>query len=154
MLKEQTAAPSFSLEGDDDTTHTLSEFKGDWLVVYFYPKDDTPGCTVEACGLRDNWSEFATEKISVIGISADSVASHQKFKKKHSLPFLLLSDPEKKVIAAYDAWGEKSLFGKKFHGIKRITYIIDPEQKIAKAYPKVSPATHAKTLLKDIQALR
>ena len=154
MLKELTTAPAFELIGDDSKLHSLNEFKGKWLMLYFYPKDNTPGCTLEACGLRDNWDEFVEQDMNVIGISADSVESHQKFKEKYKLPFLLLSDQEKESLKAYEAWGEKSMFGKKYFDIKRISYIIDPSGKIAKAYEKVSPTNHANTLLKDLKELQ
>ena len=128
------SAPDFSLPDQHATVHSLSAERGTWVLLYFYPKDDTPGCTAEACGFRDQFETLRERGVVVFGISADSVESHRKFSEKFSLPFPLLSDSEKTVIDAYGAWGEKSFMGKKYSGILRISYLIDPNGMIAKAY--------------------
>ncbi len=153
MLKENSKAPDFSLQDQDGKIHKLSQYKGKWVLIYFYPKDDTPGCTTEACALRDNLPKFKSSKAVVLGISKDSVASHKKFAEKHGLPFTLLSDEDHKVLEKYGAWGEKSFMGKIFMGIKRISFLVNPEGKIAKVYPKVKPAEHAQQVLDDIEQL-
>lgn len=147
MLKEGDTAPSFSLKDESGTTVSLSDFSGKKVVVYFYPKDDTPGCTKEACGFRDTYDDILAKGAVVIGISADSEASHQKFKNKYELPFYLLSDPEKETIEAFGAWGEKSMYGKKYMGIMRSTFVIGEDGTVIKAWPKVKPADHAKEVL-------
>ena len=134
--------------------HSLNEYRGKWVLIYFYPKDDTPGCTVEACGFRDRMKELQKRNIALLGVSKDSVESHQKFVKKYSLPFPLLVDPEKTMIEEYGAWGEKKFLGKTFMGIFRMSYLIDPEGKIAKVYEKVKSEGHAEEVLKDIEALQ
>ena len=145
LLSIGAHAPEFSLQDHTGTIRTLSEYKGSYLVVYFYPKDDTPGCTKEACMIRDMYDEYAQNGIVVLGISKDSPESHIKFKEKYELPFTLLSDPGQSTIQAYGASG--TLFN------KRITYIIDPEGVIAKVYPDVDPASHATELLNDLKTL-
>ena len=112
-------APDFSLPDQDGKIHKLSDYKGKWVLIYFYPKDDTPGCTVEACGIRDNFPKFQNSDLIVLGISKDSVASHKKFAEKYKLPFTLLADEAKEVIQAYDVWQEKSMLGKKYMGVVR-----------------------------------
>ena len=154
MLEVGTTAPQITLADQQGTTRTLNEFLGNWVLIYFYPKDNTPGCTREACGIRDTWDRFEQSGVTVLGISADSVESHQKFIKDHQLPFTLLSDPEKKVIKAYEALGEKMMFGKKYTGILRVSYLIDPEGKIRRAYSKVQPNKHAEQILKDMTELK
>jgi peroxiredoxin Q/BCP len=121
----------------------MKDFVGHWLVLYFYPKDDTPGCTKEACEFSSNLKHFTELKAKVFGISPDSVESHKKFIKKHDLKVELLSDPNHKVLAKYGAWGEKSMYGKKYEGVIRSTVIIDPQGLIAYHWPKVSPVGHA-----------
>lgn len=125
-----------------------------WLLLYFYPKDDTPGCTKEACGLRDWFGKYEKAGCRVVGISADSSASHEKFAKRYKLPFMLLSDEEKVAIQAYGVWQQKSFMGKKYMGIVRMSYLIDPKGNIAKVYPEVSPEEHAQEVLKDLAELR
>lgn len=154
MLEEGLTAPEFSLLDQTGTEVTLSQYKGQWVVLYFYPKDNTPGCTAEACGIRDMWSDFEKSEITVLGVSADSVRKHQNFIKKNNLPFTLLSDPEKQMIQQYGAWGEKMLFGKKYMGIFRISYLIDPQGKIRKVYPKVDPEAHAQEILEDVKGMQ
>ncbi len=147
-------APNFQLPDQEGQLHSLSDYLGKWVLLYFYPKDDTPGCTREACELRDAWSEFQEVNAVVLGVSADSVESHQKFVTKHQLPFTVLSDPEKQVIKEYGAWGEKKMFNNTFLGIQRSSVLIDPEGKVAKIYEKVKPAEHAKQVLKDLRKLK
>jgi len=153
MLEINTKAPDFNLLDENEVSHQLKDYAGKWLVIYFYPKDDTPGCTKEACTIAEIYDEFATLGVTVLGVSKDSPSSHLKFKEKYSLPFTLLSDESTEMIEAYGAWSEKSMFGKKHHGINRVTYLINPEGEIAKVYPKVSPAEHALELLKDLKEL-
>lgn len=145
--------PTFTLPDQDGKEHSLSEYAGKWVLVYFYPKDDTPGCTIEACAIRDSWSEFQKHEIVVLGISADTTTKHRKFADKYELPFTLLSDPNKKVIKAFGVLREKSMFGKKYMGISRESFLIDPESKIVKHYEKVKPATHAQEVLSHINSL-
>lgn len=147
MLTVGDKAPEFRLESDSGETVSLKDFKGKTVVLYFYPKDDTPGCTTEACGFRDTGKKFSSKDAVVIGVSADNVASHQKFKKKYGLTFPLLSDPDKKTIQAYGVWKEKSMYGKKYMGIERTTFIIDGQGKIAKIFPKVSVTGHVDEVL-------
>lgn len=146
-------APSFSLPDQDNNIHSLDDYQGKWLIVYFYPKDDTPGCTKEACGLRDSQSEFARLGVSIIGISKDSVKSHKKFAEKYNLHFPLLSDPDHTIIEAFGSWGTKKFMGREFTGILRNTYLINPEGEIHKEYKNVDPLTHAGELLRDLQTL-
>lgn len=146
-------APNFKLADQNDHLHQLSDYAGHYLLLYFYPKDDTPGCTTEACSLRDAWTEFAEVGAVVLGISADSAASHAKFAAKFDLPFPLLADQNREMIKAYGVLAEKSMFGKKFLGIKRSSFLIDKEGKIAKIYPKVKPGEHAQEVLRDLEKL-
>jgi thioredoxin-dependent peroxiredoxin len=153
MLTVNTKAPAFSLEDQTGKKHKLSDYLGQWVLVYFYPKDDTPGCTKEACGIRDSWADFKKRKIVVLGISADSVESHKKFVKKYDLPFTLLADPEKIVLKAYGVWVKKKMMGKEYMGINRMSFLIDSKGKIAKVYDKVKPEIHAQEILKDLATL-
>ncbi len=146
-------APDFTLPDQDGNKHKLSDYKGQWVLVYFYPKDNTPGCTTEACALRDNFPAFKKLKIQVFGISADSGKSHKKFVDKYQLPFTLLADEDKKTAKKYGVWEEKSMFGVKYMGILRNSYLINPDGKIAKIYEKVKPSAHAEEVLKDIKEL-
>ena len=147
MLKEGDKVPDFSLQDAEGKVWKLSDFSGKKFVVYFYPKDNTPGCTVEACSFRDNYGEFLKRGVEVVGISPDSAVSHTKFKEKHGLPFLLLADPDKKTIQAFGAYGEKNMYGKKIMGVIRSTFIVDASGTIAKAFPKVTPIGHAAQIL-------
>jgi len=140
-------APAFSLKNAVGKTVKLSDFKGKKVVLYFYPRDLTPGCTTEACNFRDDYLALQDKGAEVIGVSADDVASHLKFTEKHDLPFNLLSDPDHSMIEKYGAWGEKSMYGKKYWGVMRITYLIDEEGKIAHVFPKVKPESHSKDIL-------
>ncbi len=153
-LSPGTPAPDFTLFDQDGVSHSLNQERGKWVLIYFYPKDDTPGCTTEACGIRDRFSEFKKAGITVFGVSADSVKSHKKFAEKFHLTFPLLSDPDKAMIEAYGAFGERSFMGKKYRGIFRISYLISPEGKIAKVYEKVKPEEHAQEVIQDINALQ
>jgi len=146
-------AAGFELPDQTGKVQKLSDYRGRWVVVYFYPKDDTPGCTKEACGFRDGMDDL-NEAGVVVGISRDSVESHERFHTKYALNFPLLSDSEGKVLEAYGAWQQKSMFGKSYMGIKRMTYLVDPEGKVAKVYEKVKPAEHAKEILEDIRKLK
>jgi peroxiredoxin Q/BCP len=140
------SAPDFTLFDQDEISHTLSDYRGQWVLLYFYPKDDTPGCTKEACSFRDNFSEFSKLNIKVFGISADSLESHKKFVQKFNLPFSLLADTDKKVVEAYDV--------KKLVGIARTSFLINPEGKIARIYEGVKPAVHNQEVLKDLKELQ
>src|SRR5436853_146046 len=143
-------APDFALRSDDGRRMSLKDFRGRNVILYFYPKDDTPGCTKEACAFRDNFAEFTRKGALVFGISPDSVKSHQKFADKFKLPFTLLADEEKKLVQAYGAWGQKSFLGKKYFGTHRVTFLIGPEGKIKKIWPQVKPAEHAKEILAEL----
>jgi thioredoxin-dependent peroxiredoxin len=127
----------------------LADFAGSTLVLYFYPKNDTPGCTAQACDLRDSWRELQS-KVELFGVSTDSVESHQKFIKKHGLPFPLLSDPDQEIVKAYHVWAEKSMYGKKYMGTERTTYLIGPDRKIKAILKKVKPTEHVTQLLKAL----
>jgi thioredoxin-dependent peroxiredoxin len=144
-------APDFTLNDENGTPRSLSDYKGKWIVLYFYPKDDTPGCTTEACSLRDARDTLAEMGAEVIGISADDAISHDKFKAKYTLNFTLLSDPDKKVIDAYGAWGKK-MFGKE--GILRRTFIIDPKGVVVKVYGRVTPLGHGDRVIEDLKTLQ
>jgi peroxiredoxin Q/BCP len=151
MVKEGSKAPPFRLKDDNGNMVSLSDFTGKKVVLYFYPKDDTPGCTKEACSFRDAYDDILEKGAVVVGISADSEQSHGKFKKKYGLPFHLMSDPDKNVIKAYEAWGEKKMYGKTYDGIIRSTFIIDENGIILKVFPKVSPEEHAKEVMEYLQ---
>jgi len=144
-------APAFSLPDQDGKMHTLKEYAGKHLLIYFYPKDDTPGCTVEACSLRDNWNGFKKLKIAVVGVSADSAKKHKKFAEKYDFPFTLLADEEKKMIEAYGVWGKKKFMGREYMGIYRTSFLIGPDGKIVKIYEQVKPKDHAEEVLTDLK---
>jgi peroxiredoxin Q/BCP len=155
-LTEGDAAPSFDVESDRGERVKLDDMRGKWVVLYWYPKDDTPGCTIEACEIRDNWQLLSGEA-ELFGISPDSVQSHQKFRDKYSLPFPLLADDDHKVSEAYGVWGEKTFAGHKYMGVDRATFIVGPDGKLAKVFPNVSPAGHALEIsqtLKDLKSAR
>jgi peroxiredoxin Q/BCP len=143
-------APNFKLKNDLDAEVSLKDFKGKNVVLYFYPKDDTPGCTKEACDFRDNLKVFDKKDTVIIGVSPDKVDSHVKFKKKYGLPFQLLSDPEKTMLEAYGVWKEKSMYGRKYMGVERTTFVIDQNGKISKIFPKVSVTGHIEEVLASI----
>ena len=146
MLEAQMKAPDFSLPDKDGNTVRLSDFQGKKVVLYFYPKDNTPGCTRQACAFAASYEQFKAQDATVIGISKDSVASHLKFAQKYDLPFILLSDPELQAIQAYGVWQEKKLYGKVSRGVVRTTYIIDEQGNIEKVMPKVKPDTNAEDI--------
>ncbi|MCX8013968.1 MAG: thioredoxin-dependent thiol peroxidase [Rectinema sp.] len=147
MIKEGMRAPDFMLADEKGRMWTLADFAGKKFIMYFYPRDTTPGCTAEACAFRDRYGAFRERGIEVVGVSPDSQASHQKFKEKFSIPFILLSDPEKKVLAAYGAWGEKTMYGRKVMGVIRSTVVISEEGTIERVFPKVTPAQHPEEIL-------
>ncbi|KFZ40123.1 MULTISPECIES: thioredoxin-dependent thiol peroxidase [Thermoactinomyces] len=151
MVKEGDHAIDFTLEATNGETVTLSDFKGKNVVLFFYPKDQTPGCTREACDFRDAYQEFSDLNTVILGISKDSIASHQKFVEKQNLPFLLLSDPEGEVCEKYGVIKDKNMFGRKYKGIERSTFVIDKEGKIAKAYRKVKVADHVQEVLQFVK---
>lgn len=146
-LKEGQKAPPFRAVTQDGGTVSLAELKGKHVILYFYPKDDTPGCTKEACAFRDEFAEFTKKGAVVLGVSVDSVKSHAKFVEKYHLPSTLLADEDKKIVAAYGVWGEKSFMGRKYQGTHRVTFLIGPDGVIKKIWPIVKPAEHAKEVL-------
>lgn len=148
-----STAPDFTLPDQDGVSHTLSQYRGKHVLVYFYPKDDTPGCTKEACTLGEYLPDFSKLNAVVLGISADTVASHKKFAEKYTLTFPLLADPEKQAIDAYGVWAKKKFMGKEYDGILRTSFLVDPEGKIAKVYENVKPERHAAEVLADVTAL-
>jgi len=147
MLKEGDRAPEIKLPDNNGKMVSLDDFKGKKKIVYFYPKDDTPGCTKEACGFRDAYDEYLEKGAVVIGISPDSPESHQKFIDKFNLPFILLADTEKSVIQGFGAWGERKNYGKTYMGLIRSTFVLDEDNVIIKAFPKVKPEEHAQEIL-------
>lgn len=147
-------APDFQLPDQEGKPHRLSDYRGRWVVLYFYPKDDTPGCTTEACGFRDRMGDLVDLGAVVLGVSADDVDSHRRFAQKHRLNFPLLADPERRAILAYGAWGKKKLYGKEYEGVLRQTFLIDPEGHIAKVWKRVSPEGHAEEVAAALKALR
>lgn len=150
MLKAGDLAPEFRLLDENGQLHGLSDYRGRPLVLYFYPKDDTSGCTTEACGFRDDYSAYENAGVAIIGVSADDTASHAKFINKYSLPFTLLADTEKKVVKAYEVWGVKKMYGREYEGILRTTFLIDASGRIVRIFEKVKPAEHSKEILQAI----
>ncbi len=149
-LAEGKKAPAFTAVTDDGSKVSLSELAGKTVVLYFYPKDSTPGCTLEACDFRDSFAKLKRKGVVVLGVSRDSAESHRKFKEKHELPFPLLVDADGKLCERYGVWKEKSLYGRKFMGIERTTVVIGPDGKIAKLYPKVKVKGHVAQILADL----
>ena len=152
MIHEGTTAPDFTLTDDAGNEVTLSDLRGSAIVLYFYPKDDTPGCTAQACGIRDAWGEFETSGAVVLGVSPDGEASHSKFKEKYDLPFTLLADTDHEVAEAYGVWGEKSYAGRTYMGVDRSTFVIDADGNVAKAFLKVKPDEHADQVLEALRS--
>lgn len=150
MLKINTKAPSFKLQDQNGEYHKLSDYKGKKVILYFYPKDMTSGCTKQACNFRDLYPGFIEKGAVVLGVSKDSVSSHKKFEEKHGLPFTLLSDESLDTIKAYDVWKEKTLYGKKYMGVVRTTYLIDEKGKIIKAFEKVDASKNPEAMLKEL----
>jgi peroxiredoxin Q/BCP len=144
-------APHFSLNDQDGKKHELKDYAGSWLLIYFYPKDHTPGCTAEACAVRDIFPSFGKMDAKVLGVSPDSEAKHKKFKADYNLPFPLLADVDKKMVAAYGVWQTKKFLGKEYMGVLRTSFLISPEGKIAKVYEKVKPLTHASEVVADLK---
>jgi len=153
MLKIGSLAPNFSLKDQNEKTHTLKDYRGKWVLLYFYPKDNTPGCTKQACAIRDEYPAFKKLNCVVFGISTDNETSHKKFEEKFTLPFTLLADTEKKMVNAYGVWAPKKLAGREYFGILRTSFLINPEGKIAKVYEKVKPELHAEEVLSDLKTL-
>ncbi|WP_152560755.1 thioredoxin-dependent thiol peroxidase [Thermus caliditerrae] len=153
-MEAGSLAPDFALPDQDGRLHRLADYRGRWVVLYFYPKDDTPGCTKEACGFRDRMGDLQDLGAVVLGVSADGVESHKRFAEKYGLNFPLLADPERQAILAYGAWGKKNLYGKEYEGVLRQTFLIDPEGRIAKVWRKVSPEGHAEEVAEALRALR
>ena len=147
MIEEGKPAPEFELQSDAGETVRLSDFRGRPVVLYFYPKDDTPGCTTEACEFRDAYDVFRERGAEILGVSPDDVRSHEKFKSKYGLPFTLLADPDHSTAEAYGVWGERSFAGKKYIGVNRSTFVIDEEGNVARAMIGIKPAGHASDVL-------
>ena len=154
MLEAGVKAPEFKLQDKDGNLVSLSDFKNKKIVLYFYPRDNTPGCTKQACSFRDNYEEFKSKDVVVIGISKDSIKSHTNFAQKHDLPFILLSDPELEAIKAYDVWQEKKLYGKVSMGVVRTTYIIDENGMIEKVYDKVKTDKNVGEVLEYLDSIK
>ena len=154
MPKIGMPAPDFSLPNQENREVSLSDFKGKWVVLYFYPKDDTPGCTTEACDFTESLGDFEGLDAVVLGVSADPVALHKKFADKYKLKINLLSDEKRKVIEKYGAWQLKNMYGKKYHGIVRSTFLINPNGKISRIWPKVTAEGHAKEVKANLEELR
>lgn len=147
-------AKDFELNDQDGVIRKLSDYRGKWILVYFYPKDDTPGCTTEACSLRDNFRELEKLGVQILGVSKDSVKSHQRFAQKYSLNFPILSDESLETIKAYEAWGKKKFMGREFEGTLRKSFLIDGQGEIKKVYENVNPTKHAGEILEDIKLLK
>lgn len=147
MLQENTLAPDFSLPDESGVMRKLSDYRGTDVVLYFYPKDDTSGCTAEACNFRDDYSAYEKAGVTILGVSPDSPESHTKFKAKYHLPFNLLADTEHKVCELYEVWGKKNMYGKEYFGVNRTTYLIGKDGMIRKVFEKVKPAEHSAEIL-------
>lgn len=147
-------APDFTLPDQEGNQHTLSAYKGQWVLLYFYPKDDTPGCTKEACSIRDNFPAFQKLNVKVFGVSVDSVKKHAKFIEKYTLPFTLLADEEKTVVHAYGVWAKKKFMGREYMGTLRWSFLIDSKGKIAKVYQDVKPEEHVEEILRDLKGFK
>jgi peroxiredoxin Q/BCP len=151
QLKEGAKAPLFKGKDQDGKWVSLEDFKGKKVILYFYPKDDTPGCTAEACNLRDNYEDLLSRGFVIIGVSPDNEKSHDKFSTKFELPFSLIADPETKIIQAYEAWGEKNMYGKKYMGVLRTTYVIDETGNILKIINKVNTSDHTRQIIEELE---
>ncbi len=152
MIEEETQAPDFTLTSDSGERVTLSDLRGSPVVLYFYPRDDTPGCTTQACGIRDAWGEFEKRGAVVLGVSPDSETTHVKFKEKYGLPFTLLADEDHVVSEAYGVWVEKNMAGKRYMGIERSTFVIDAVGNVATVMRRVKPDTHTEQVLEALPA--
>jgi peroxiredoxin Q/BCP len=140
-------APDFTLKDENGTEHSLSDYMGQPVVLYFYPKDDTPGCTKEACAFRDDYSAYENSGVTILGVSPDTPESHQKFKKKYDLPFTLLADNDHQVSDRYGVWGPKKFMGREYEGVQRTTFLIDPQGQITRVFENVKPAQHSQEIL-------
>lgn len=149
LLNEGQPVPAFTYREADGNTRNTKDLIGSSYVVYFYPKDDTPGCTKEACGFRDQYQEFIDKNLTVIGVSPDSDDSHEKFRRKFNLPFPLASDPDHRIAKAFGAWGPKTFMGRDYEGVHRVTFLIDAGGHVSRVYPKVMPDQHAQQILQD-----
>lgn len=154
MLQQGNKVPDFTLPDQDGNLHSMKDQKGKWTLIYFYPKDDTPGCTVEACTIRDNYDSFKKMGITVWGISVDPVKKHAKFAEKYELPFTLLSDENKEVVELFGVWGKKKFMGREYMGTSRVSFLIDDKGMISKVYEEVKPANHAEEVLQDAKGLK
>ncbi|MDO8504087.1 MAG: thioredoxin-dependent thiol peroxidase [bacterium] len=154
QMKPGQEALDFTLPDQNGKLRTLSEYTGSWVLLYFYPKDDTPGCTKEACVIRDSFAEFKKTGVEVLGVSVDSIASHKKFEEKYGLPFILLADENKEVVKKYGVWAPKKFMGREYFGTHRTSFLINPKGKIAKVYKNVKPEVHAKEVLEDLNKTR
>jgi peroxiredoxin Q/BCP len=152
-LQEGDQAPRFAARTSGGQTLSLDDFSGKHVILYFYPKDDTPGCTKEACGFRDLFEEFRKKGAVVLGVSVDPVRSHDRFVKKYQLPFVLVADDDRSIVRAYGVWGEKQFMGRKYFGTHRVTFLIGPDGRIRKIWPKVTPAEHAAEVLAELESL-
>lgn len=152
-VKVGAMSPDFTLSDQRGRKHTLSDYRGEWLVLYFYPKDNTPGCVKEACAIRDDFSRFEKLRVKVLGVSVDSPESHKKFSQKYGLPFTILADEKKEIVRKYGVWRKKNFMGREYMGTVRTSFLIDPNGRIAKVYEKVDPAVHAAELLHDLAAV-
>jgi len=151
-LSEGQKAPDFTTKDQNGNSVSLKDFRGEKVVLYFYPEDDTPTCTVEACNLRDNYSDLKKAGLAVIGVSPDDKASHKKFEEKYKLPFILLEDPKKKIVDKYEVWGEKNMYGRKYMGLLRTTFLIDEKGVIMKVFKKPKSKIHSEEILKAVNA--
>lgn len=153
LLQAGTQAPDFLLQDDGGDERSLSQYRGQPVVLYFYPKDDTPGCTKEACSFRDDYSAYLEAGVTILGVSPDTVSKHQKFKEKYQLPFTLLADPDHKVCEMYGVWGRKKFRGREYDGVLRTTFLIGPEGVILKVFENVKPAEHSAEVLEALEAV-
>lgn len=152
-IKQGDKVPDFKLKDQDGVTCTFEDYKGRWILLYFYPKDDTPGCTIEACSFRDHFFEFQENGIEVVGVSVDDAASHQKFIEKFDLPFTLLTDLDKKIVKQFGIWGKKEFMGREYMGTNRTSFLIDPWGEVVKVYRDVNPDLHIQEILADFEEL-
>jgi peroxiredoxin Q/BCP len=147
MLEKKYQVPDFELPDENGKLHKLSDYLGQYVLLYFYPKDDTPGCTTEACEFRDDYAEYDKAGVVILGVSPDSPKSHKKFKEKYNLPFVLLADEDHQVCEIYGVWGKKSMYGKEYNGVLRTTFLIDKEGKLVEIFEKVKPKGHSQQIL-------